>query len=92
MNMISTFLIPVDDGKPNRLVYRCHSSLVFGTFSVRISAGIPDIMTEVYLGIPQSVQANTGTVPRFGHDRFLRNPFHFIFLLFYHPALYTLSP
>jgi hypothetical protein len=37
--------------------------LVFGRCSVRISAGTPTVLIEVFLGILQSLHGDTGVVP-----------------------------
>jgi hypothetical protein len=59
------------------------SGLVFGNWSVRISTGTPTILTDVFRGFPQSLQANSGWVLLLGYDRFLPNPLQFI----YHPTI-----
>lgn len=41
----------------------------------RISAGTPVILTEVFRVFPQSLQENSGIVPRLDHDCFLPYPF-----------------
>jgi hypothetical protein len=44
----------------------------------RISAETQDIPTEVFRGLPQSVQANDRILSQLGHGRFLQNPLQFI--------------
>jgi hypothetical protein len=51
---------------------------VITTCFVRISAETPAIPNKVLCGFPQSHQTNSEPVSRFGHDRFLLNPFQFI--------------
>jgi hypothetical protein len=41
----------------------------------------PMILTEVLRGLAQSIQANPGIIPPNFYNRFLRNPFQFIYLL-----------
>jgi hypothetical protein len=36
------------------------------------------VVTEIFRGSPQFLQANGGIVPRLDHDRFLANPFRFV--------------
>jgi hypothetical protein len=43
------------------------------------------ILSEIFRGLPQSLQANAGTVPQFSHDRCLPNYFQFII----HPKSYA---
>jgi hypothetical protein len=44
---------------------------------------------DSYRGFPQSLQVNSGIVPRLGHNRFVPSPFQFIIIhLSYHPTLY----
>jgi hypothetical protein len=45
--------------------------------SVRISAGIPTILTEAVRSFSQSLQSNTGLVPRLGHHRSFPNSLQF---------------
>jgi hypothetical protein len=47
---------------------------------VRISAGTPNILTEVFRGYPQLFQKNAGLFSVLRHDRFLSNYFHFIII------------
>jgi hypothetical protein len=53
----------------------------------------PAILAEDFRDFPQSLQENSGMVPRLGHDRFLPNPFRYIIihLLSCHPTLYGLD-
>jgi hypothetical protein len=53
----------------------CHS----GKSLVSYSACTPAILTEVLHVLPQSLAANTGTVLRLSHGRFLPNPFQFMY-------------
>jgi hypothetical protein len=53
---------------------------------VIISSSTPAIIIIISLCFAQSVQANTGIVPRLGHDHFLPNLFQF----FIDAALYSL--
>jgi hypothetical protein len=47
---------------------------------------------DTFHDVPQSLQTNSGIVPRLGHSRFLPSPFQFIIIrLFYHPTLYNLD-
>jgi hypothetical protein len=55
-----------------------------GSSLVRVTS----VLTELFRDISQSLQANSGTVPRFGQHRFLGNPFQFII----HPAPYHSTP
>jgi hypothetical protein len=50
---------------------------VLRSFSVRISSRSPAIPNESFRILPQSLQTNSGIVPRLGHDPFLPNPFQF---------------
>jgi hypothetical protein len=52
-------------------------ALVFGTYSVRISAGPPAILTEVYRGFFQSLEENCVIAPRLCYDCFHPPPFIF---------------
>jgi hypothetical protein len=63
----------------NRQIDRVHSGFVFWWSSVKVLARIPANLTESFHGSPQSFQANYGIVHRVGHDRFLPNPFKFIY-------------
>jgi hypothetical protein len=45
---------------------------------VRISDGTSAILTEVFRGYPQYLQADAGTVPRVGHDLLLVSIFQVI--------------
>jgi hypothetical protein len=45
--------------------------------SVRIQIGTPAILTDVFRGFPQSLQANVGTEYRSGHDGPFQNLFRF---------------
>jgi hypothetical protein len=66
--------------RSNKQDTRQYSRLLIGKYSVRISAGIPVILTEALRGFPQSLQVKVGIVLRLGHDRYLPNPFQFIFI------------
>jgi hypothetical protein len=46
---------------------------------VRILAGTPVILPEIFRSFHQSLQANAGVVPGLGRDRFLQNSFQFIY-------------
>jgi hypothetical protein len=59
--------------------------LVFLKCSVRIWVEIPAILTEISW-FPSALQANTGITPLLGHDRFLPNPFQFVFIYVILPA------
>jgi hypothetical protein len=48
-------------------------------YSVRTLTNTPAIRTEVFRGFPQSMQDNSGLVPRSDDDHFHINPFQFIF-------------
>jgi hypothetical protein len=37
-------------------------------YPVRISIGVTAVLIEVFLGVPQSLQADIGMLPRIGHD------------------------
>jgi hypothetical protein len=43
--------------------YKYRSRIVFNRFSIRISARATHILTEVFRGLPQSLQDNAGIVP-----------------------------
>jgi hypothetical protein len=45
--------------------------LVLGRWSIRILAGTAAILAEAFHGFPQFLKANSGIVPRLGHDSFL---------------------
>jgi hypothetical protein len=49
--------------------------LVFGRFSVRILAGLPDVLAESLCSFTQFFHVNTRIVPPLGYDCFLPNPF-----------------
>jgi hypothetical protein len=51
---------------------------VFGRYSVRIPAGTPAMLNEIFRAFLQTLQVNSGEVPLFGHGRFLANPFQFV--------------
>jgi hypothetical protein len=55
---------------------RYRSSYLLGTFSVRISAGKSDILTEGFRGFSQFLPENIWIIYLFGHNRFLSYPFH----------------
>lgn len=64
--------------KTNTPIQRQRSRrLAFGTCSVRISADTPEILTEIFRGLPQSVQANDGITVRFQQNHYPPNSFHF---------------
>jgi hypothetical protein len=46
-----------------RSLYVVTLLVVIGTYQVRISAGIPIILTEGFYGFPRSLQANFETLP-----------------------------
>lgn len=66
---------PVHSFKNSSTGTEC-SLLVFGRFLVQIPAGTPAILTEVFCGFPQSLQASVEIVPRL--DRFLPSNFQFV--------------
>jgi hypothetical protein len=49
-----------------------------GGCSLRISAGTPAVLTEVFRGFPLSLHSNSEIVPRLCRDRFLPSPLQFI--------------
>jgi hypothetical protein len=59
---------------PKTLIQRCRCRLVFGRWLVLISAGAPAILTETFK-FSQSLQTNSGTVPRLDYELFLPNSF-----------------
>jgi hypothetical protein len=63
-------------------------SFVFRRSRFQISTRIPAILTDVFSGFPESLQANAGVVPLLGYDRFLPNSFQFVIhLLHFHSTL-----
>jgi hypothetical protein len=50
---------------------------IWGALGSNLGKGTSYI--EVYRGCPRSLQAKHGIVPRLGQDRFLPNPFRFIY-------------
>jgi hypothetical protein len=46
-----------------------------------MSAGTPEILTEIFRGFPQPLDANVGVVLRIGHNRFLPNSIQFLLIL-----------
>jgi hypothetical protein len=65
-------------------------TLIWG-YSVRISAGTPAILTEIFRSFSKSLQVNSDVVPRSGPNGFLQNTFHFIRLCFCHSPLCFLA-
>jgi hypothetical protein len=66
----------------------------FGICPCRSSCGTLETMASNLRGVYQSLRSNSGIVSRFGHLRFLRNPFQFIIrLLSYYrsPEILTAS-
>jgi hypothetical protein len=59
---------------PKRMVSRQCLRLVFRMFSVRISAGSPDLLAKTFSGFSQSFQEIPGIVPRLGHNHFPSDP------------------
>jgi hypothetical protein len=51
---------------------------IFGRDSVRISVGTPNVLTKVFYGVSQSLQANSVILPVSGQGSHLRSSFHFI--------------
>jgi hypothetical protein len=43
-------------------------NVVFRWYSVRMSAGTPAILTEIFRGFPQPIYAKSGIVLKFGHN------------------------
>jgi hypothetical protein len=63
---------------PSRMVSRKRPTPVFGKYSPQISARAPAVFTGVLRGFTQHyLQANSGILPRSGHDHFLQNAFQF---------------
>jgi hypothetical protein len=59
---------------------------------VQISAGTPDVLTEVSHGVPHYSQTNAKIVSRLGHNSFLINSFKFIIHLpYHHPTVCSLD-
>jgi hypothetical protein len=52
--------------------------LVFGRYSIRISAGTPAILAAIFCGFLRFLWIHTGIISRLDHDRYLQNPFQFI--------------
>jgi hypothetical protein len=46
--------------------------------AVLLGSSIRQVLNEIYRDFTQYVQANDRTVPRLGHDHFLRTPIHVI--------------
>jgi hypothetical protein len=75
-------------GQPNGLVLLLNR---VRELPVRISAGTPEILPDIFHGFPKSLQKHAGILPRLGHDRFLLNPFQILnHLLPYHSTLHIL--
>jgi hypothetical protein len=55
--------------------------LVLGRYSVHISAGTPVVLIDFFHSLLHSLQANAGTLPRLGHDRFLPDPFQLVWII-----------
>jgi hypothetical protein len=65
---------------------------VFGSCSVRISAGTLYILNEVFRGFPKFPGANAGVIFRIRHDGFPPRPFLFIIhITSYHLMLYSVA-
>jgi hypothetical protein len=52
------------------IAYKYRSRLVINRFSTRISGRAPHILTEVFRGLPQSLQDNAGIVLCLKHESF----------------------
>jgi hypothetical protein len=55
-----------------------HSCFVFWRFRIQKLARRPAVPTDVFCGVPQSLQANAGVVSQTGHGRLLSHHFQFI--------------
>jgi hypothetical protein len=60
--------------RPNRLMVRQDSGLLFGSYLVRISARTLAIRIEEFCGFLQALQANIRAEPLLSQDRFLPIP------------------
>jgi hypothetical protein len=58
-------------------------AIMLGRYPVRISAGTPDLLTQVFSGLYQSLETNVDTLPRLDHDQPLPNTFQFIADIYY---------
>jgi hypothetical protein len=56
--------------------------VVFGWCSIRISAGIADMLSEALRDFPHSLEANAWIMPQLGHNHFFPKPLQSIVLSF----------
>jgi hypothetical protein len=76
---------------PRRLLKGQRSRFVLGRCLVRISAGTPAELIEVYRGFPQTLHVNVWILPSPDDGCFLPNPFQVtVHQSSYYSTLYTL--